>query len=78
MEVKLEAIEECVAHDMLKNYPDVLNVAHLCEILGISRKLAYRFLKEENIEYLLIGRSYRIPKLNFIKYLLKSKTKTEV
>lgn len=61
-----------------QDFPDVLNVAHLCEILGISRKLAYRLLKEGEIEYLLIGRSYRIPKVNLIKYLLKEKTKTEM
>lgn len=45
MEAKAEAIKESVAYNILKNYPDVLSVSHLCEILGISRKLAYRLLK---------------------------------
>lgn len=77
MKTNAEAIKESVAYNILKNYPDVLSVSHLCEILGISRKLAYRLLKEGEIEYLLIGRSYRIPKINLIKYLMNSKIEKE-
>ena len=58
-------------HSMFENYPDVLNVEHLCEILGIGKKLVYRLLKNNDIEHLQIGRSYRIPKPNLVQYLLK-------
>lgn len=63
---------------ILEGYPDVLKVEHVCGILNISRKLAYRLLKEGQIEHLTIGRSYRIPKINLIRYLLKSKIEEEV
>ena len=53
-----------------KEYPDVVNVNQMCEMLGgISLKLGYRLLKANEIEHLKIGRAYRIPKLNIIKYL---------
>lgn len=57
---------------MFQDFPDVLSVAHLCEILGISRKLAYRLLKDGSIEHLRIGRSYRIPKTFLLRYLCKN------
>ena len=31
---------------MLKNYPDVLNIHDLCEILRIGKKTAYKLLHE--------------------------------
>ena len=53
-----------------KEYPDVVNVSQMCEMLGgISLKMGYRLLKNNEIEHLRVGRSYRIPKLNVIKYL---------
>ena len=54
---------------LLRNYPDVLDVNQMCEILKISSKTAYSILQAGVIESLKVGRSYRIPKLNLIKYL---------
>lgn len=52
------------------DYPDVLNVKQLCEILGgISEKTGYRLLHKGEIKYFTIGRSYRIPKIHVIDYL---------
>lgn len=31
---------------MLKEYPDVLGIDQMCEILGISTKTGYRILRE--------------------------------
>ena len=55
---------------MLKNYPDVLNIKQMCEILGISLKTGYTLIQENKIECLKVGRSYRIPK-PFLLYYLK-------
>ena len=53
------------------SYPDVVEVDALCEMLGgISRKLAYRLLAENEIHSVRIGRSYKIPKACVIDYLI--------
>ena len=54
---------------MFKEYPDVVSIAQLSQMLGISEKTAYRLLKENQIEHFKIGRSYRIPKLNVLSYM---------
>lgn len=57
---------------MLTEYPDVLNVYQLCEVLGnIGTKTCYELLKKNKIPYIKIGREYRIPKPFIIKYLLQ-------
>lgn len=53
------------------SYPDVVEVDALCEMLGgISRKLAYRLLSENEIHSVRIGRCYKIPKACIIDYLI--------
>ena len=47
---------------MLKDYPDVMDIGQMCEALGVSTKTGYKLLKDGKIEYLKIGRAYRIPK----------------
>ncbi|WP_234399908.1 helix-turn-helix domain-containing protein [Paenibacillus popilliae] len=55
---------------MFQNYPDVVNVPQLCEMLGgISTKSAYKLLQENKINHFRIGRAYKIPKANVISYL---------
>ena len=55
---------------MFTDYPDVVNVQQLGEMLGgISSKTCYKILKAEKIEYLRIGRTYRIPKISVLRYL---------
>ena len=56
--------------EMFTEYPDVVDVEQLREMLGgISRKLAYRLLASGELRCVRIGRSYRIPKLCVIEYL---------
>lgn len=57
---------------MLNNYPDVLNIHDLCEIFRIGKKTAYKILHEGKIPCRIIGRSYRIPKSEIIRYLLEN------
>ena len=55
---------------MFTQYPDVVNISQLCEMLGgISEKTAYRLIREGKIGAFLIGRAYRIPKANVIDFL---------
>lgn len=55
---------------MFTDYPDVVNVEQLCEMLGgASVKSVYRLLKEGSIQSYWIGKRYRIPKISVIEYL---------
>ena len=54
---------------MFAKYPDVVSVTQLGQMLHISERLAYRLIREEQIACLKIGRTYKIPKINVIKYL---------
>ena len=61
-----------ISNTMFKDYPEVLNVEDMSQILHISVKTVYKLLKDQSVEHLKVGREYRIPKINLIKYLLKS------
>lgn len=55
---------------MFEDYPDVVNVPQLCEMLGgISSKSAYKLLQANRIPHFKIGRAYKIPKIQVINYL---------
>lgn len=54
---------------MLKNYPDVISVQQMCDILHISTKTGYRMIRKREIQVLKIGRSYRVPKLSILRHL---------
>ena len=56
---------------MLKEYPDVLNIEQMCEILKKKKKTGYRLLKDGKVQNLKVGRSYRIPKAHLVAYLIK-------
>ena len=64
-------MESQVAYKLLfTEYPDVVNVEQMCEMLGgICDKTAYRLLKFGEIKSFIVGRHYRIPKLNILEYL---------
>ena len=55
---------------MFKKYPDVVSVEILQEMLGICRKNAYLLVKENKIRSARGGRSYKIPKLCVVEYLV--------
>ena len=49
---------------MFENYPDVVEVDDLRKMLGgISKKLAYRLLSDQEIRSVRVGRTYKIPKI---------------
>ena len=56
---------------MFENYPDVVEVDDLRKMLGgISKKLAYRLLSDQEIRSGRVGRTYKIPKICVIEYLM--------
>ena len=54
---------------MFEGYPDVISVSELCEMLGISKRLAYRLLDRQEIRSVRVGRVFRIPKTAVIDFL---------
>lgn len=60
---------------MFQQYPDVVNVSQLCEMLGeISTKTGYKLLQSNKIIHFRIGKAYKIPKSCVISYLNSSIT----
>ena len=57
-----------VYRSVLKDYPDVLTVEEMSRALGISTKTGYKLIRENKIESLKVGRSYRIPKAHLLSY----------
>lgn len=56
---------------MFEKYPDVVEVDDLRVMFGsISKKLAYRLLADQEIRSERVGRSYKIPKICVIEYLM--------
>ena len=54
---------------MFGEYPDVVTVEQMSQMLGICEKTAYRLLKENRVEHFKIGRTYKIPKIYILGYL---------
>jgi len=53
---------------VFKDYPDILNVKQVSEILGVSSKTVYGLLRKGKLESLKVGRSFRIPKVHLMTY----------
>lgn len=54
---------------VFKEYPDVLDVKQVGALLGVSTKTVYRLLREGSLTSLKIGREFRVPKVNVMKYI---------
>lgn len=54
---------------MFPDYPDIVDVAQLQQMLGISRHLAYSLIRDGYIPGILIGNSYKVPKASVINYV---------
>lgn len=55
--------------DIFKNYPDVITIGDLQEMLHIGRNMAYSLIRENKIKTIKAGKKYIIPKINVINYL---------
>lgn len=54
---------------MFSDYPEIVSVAQMQTMLGISRHAAYDLVRNGSIPAVKIGTSFRILKLNIIKYM---------
>ena len=58
--------------NLFKDYPDVVKVKELKEMLPrIGKNKIYDLLKDKKIYSKKIGRDYYIPKVSIIKYLME-------
>ena len=57
--------------EIFKDYPDIVIVEQLMEMLQIGQVLAYKLVKSGEIKSRKVGREYKIPKVNVIAYLNK-------
>lgn len=55
---------------MFPEFPDIVTVAQLQEMLGVSRHLAYDLFNDGSIRGLKIGNSFKIPKVSVIEYVM--------
>ena len=56
---------------MLEQFPDILTVKDLQDILSVGRSKAYAILHSGDLQYITIGRQIRIPKKYLLDYLQK-------
>ena len=56
--------------EMLSKYDDVLTFKEFQQVIKFGRNKCYELLNNGTIKSLKIGRDFRIPKINIIKFLL--------
>lgn len=59
-----------ILYMMFKDYPDIVGVKELQQMLGIKRTKTYKLLKNEIIKSIKIGKDYKISKFNIIADVL--------
>lgn len=60
---------------MFPEYPDIVTVRELREMLGISRALAYKLIDYGYIHAVKIGTALKIPKVSVINYVMSEEVK---
>ena len=54
---------------LFADYPDIVSVEDLMDMLKIGKVLAYRLIEEKKIKAIKIGREYKITKESIIKLI---------
>ena len=54
---------------MFENYPEVISVDTLCEMMNICKTTAYSLVRSNAIKHVRIGKKYIIPKQSVIGFL---------
>lgn len=57
---------------MYEDYPDLVTVKTLCEMLGTCETIVYQLLKDKSIYSIRVGKTYKIPKISIIAYIFKN------
>lgn len=58
-------------NELFKEYPEIISVDQLQEMLNIGPVLSYTLVKKGIIPAMKIGREYKIPKAQVVQYILK-------
>lgn len=58
---------------MFPDYPDIVTVKQLREMLGVSRALAYKLISDGEVQAIKIGNSFKIPKVSVINFVTEEK-----
>lgn len=61
---------------MLKDYPDILTVKEVAEILRIGKNMVYQMLQTNTICSRRVGRKFLIPKKCVIDYINETRYST--
>jgi excisionase family DNA binding protein len=63
----------------INDYPEVLTVENIKEILQIGRKSAYRLIEQNKVKHFRIGNVIRVPRQCLVDYLesVRAKENTE-
>lgn len=60
-----------VYHTMFTEYPDIVGVDQLCEMLNLKYKTVCKFVREGKIPRMPDGRKIRVAKIEVINYVLQ-------
>lgn len=62
-----EATEEVIT--MFNDYPDIVTVDHIIEMLGLGKSTVYSLLKTHQIRHVRVGAKYIVPKQAVIDFV---------
>ena len=57
------------SYELFSNYPDILSVQQLMELLQIGKILAYKLIESKKFKAIKIGREYKILKNSVIDFI---------
>lgn len=55
--------------ELFTNYPDIVTVEQLCEMLNVGKNTAYRLLGDGSIKSVRIGKTHKVLKTSVIAFL---------
>ena len=53
----------------ISDYPDLLTVQEVCEILRVGRRTVYKYINDSKLHSRLIAGKYRIPKASILNFI---------
>lgn len=54
---------------VFREYPDVMDAKQVSQLLNVSTKTVYKLIREGSLSSLKVGREFRIPKVNVMRYV---------
>ena len=55
---------------MFSDYPDIVTVAQLQRMLGVSRSTVYELIRDGDLAAVKVGYGYKVPKVSVISYVM--------